>query len=87
MSDALERLRQFKRNNPEVTTVPVADLRELIALYDEAVRVMRREVLDVAADRTWCRLCRTEWFWNSETDRADRHTHAASCFLAKAGGK
>ena len=62
------------------------DLRALLDAHTEALDALKRKVVDVSADRTWCSLCRSEAPWNLEPDRADRHPHAASCILAAMDG-
>lgn len=88
-ADAIARLRekQARCDKFRAASVDVEadDLRALLDAHAEALDVLARKVVDVSADRTLCSLCRTEAFWNLEPDRADRHPHAVSCVLAKAG--
>lgn len=38
--------------------------------------------VEVALERTWCRICRTEWRSNERNRKG--HPHAAGCVLARA---
>lgn len=86
-SDAVERLRQFKRNNPEMTTVPVADLRELLALHDENADFYKLLALHDEAVRVMRGLedaCRRHSRWSEEwLDYNAPERVAVRAFLAK----
>ncbi len=91
-AEAIARLREAADHVFSRPSVDKADLRAVLdaraaleTAHTEALDALKRKAVDVSADRTWCSLCRTEAPWNLEPDRADRHPHAVSCVLAKAG--
>lgn len=75
MSDAVERAREAAR---DTYGLKVEDLRELLALHDEAVRVMRGLEDACSSVASWSEEC---------LDYSDPARVAVRAFLAKVDGK
>jgi hypothetical protein len=57
-------------------------LHELRAEVERLREALELAEVEMALERTWCRICRTEWRSNGRNRKG--HPHAAGCVLARA---